>query len=169
MNTPEQEKDIKYSQGFLEEWSKTQPAQVQDAVRLVVAGYDQLRKQVGQQDDQIAEQAKLLAEQRSLTNAALQLSRAKEELDDINDSRDETRLKGDPEFKFGWNLVGGIRFGKPVAVRDLNGQDFLKVMIAPLVKDYQVDFDVFPLAIKRASDGSLQKIVVDFTKGLGYE
>lgn len=90
------------------------------------------------------------------------------ELDDINDARDEVRITTDPEF-IGWYLVGGIRFGKPVAVRDMDGAPFLKIMVAPLTASYQTDFDVFPLAVKRSRDGALQKVVVDFTKTVNYE
>src|SRR5229473_2461798 len=73
-NTVEQEKDITFSQAFVEEWLKTAPKQVLDHLKTLTEGYERLRKQVGQHEEQIARQAKLLAEQQALTSAALQLS-----------------------------------------------------------------------------------------------
>ncbi len=163
-NTVEQEKDITFSQAFVEEWLKTAPKQVLDHLKTLTEGYERLRKQVGQHEEQIARQAKLLAEQQALTSAALQLSKMREDdVDHLNDDKDEQRITKDPEF-IGWNLVGGIRFGKAAVIRTLNGQDFLKVSIAPMTKDFIVDFDIFPLAVKR--DGrNLTKVCCGFYKG----
>ena len=168
-NTVEQEKDITFSQAFVEEWLKTAPKQVLDHLKTLTEGYERLRKQVGQHEEQIARQAKLLAEQQALTSAALQLSKMREDdVDHLNDDKDEQRITKDPEF-IGWNLVGGIRFGKAAVIRSMDGRDFLKVSIAPMTNDFEVDFAIFPLAVKRAPNGTLLKFVVDFTKGLGYE
>jgi hypothetical protein len=168
-NTVEQEQDIAFSEAFVQEWLKTAPKQVSDHFKTVTDGYERLKKEIGRQEEQIARQEKLSELQRTLVNSQASLLTVRsDEVDHLNDDKDEQRITTDPEF-IGWNLVGGIRFGKAAVIRNLGGQDFLKVSIAPMTNDFSVDFDIFPLAVKRGRDGTLLKFVVDFTKGLTYQ
>jgi hypothetical protein len=173
----EERKQVAFSQGMVQQWLESDgktPKQVLDAFKQVSEGYDRLRKELEDQaakHQQELKHAKMLSD---LSESQATLAKAKalqspvndsNDIDDLNDGTDEQRITVG-EFR-GWNMVGGIRFGKAAVVNDLNDwSPLLKVLIAPMRRDFVTDYDVFPLAVKRGSDGSIEKFVVDFTKTL---
>jgi hypothetical protein len=54
----EEAKNVAFAQGMVEEWASSAPKQIQDFVKTMIAGYDQLREEIGKQEEQIARQEK---------------------------------------------------------------------------------------------------------------
>lgn len=64
MQTFEQQRDIAYSRGLLEEWVRTGvPPQIREHLKTLTDGYDQLEQEVKKQTEDAARQADVLRKQ----------------------------------------------------------------------------------------------------------
>src|SRR6266478_2393365 len=81
--------------------------------------------------------------------------------------RGETPVEGEDNS---WSCIGGIKFGSKALVKSPSGDPIFVLTIQAAASDVKHNYANvnFPVLVKRAPDGGIERISIDFTETMEY-